>query len=157
MDFNEVETQDEAVKNQYLIFKLGDDSYGIDIKDVTEIVGIQKITSVPDLPAYIKGIINLRGKIYPVIDVRTRFEMEEIPYNDRTCIVIIELDGFSVGLIVDGVSDVLTFDEADMLPPPDLSTGKNKYIKYIGKVGDELKLILNCDVLLRDEDKNLLK
>ncbi|MDF2685735.1 MAG: chemotaxis signal transduction protein [Clostridia bacterium] len=160
MDFKtsvyEADVEEEDIKNQYLIFKLASDSYGLDIKNVTEIVNIQKITVVPDLPQYIKGIISLRGKIIPVIDVRIRFGMEAIAYNDRTCIIIIDWEGFSVGLIVEGVSDVLTFNDDDLLTPPEFNNEENKFIKFIGKVGDELKLILNCETLLSDEDKNLL-
>jgi purine-binding chemotaxis protein CheW len=156
MDFKtseyEAETQEEDIKNQYLIFNLGSEAYGIDIKNVTEIVNIQKITEVPDLPSYIKGIISLRGKIIPVIDVRIRFGMGTVEYNDRTCIIIIDWKDISVGLIVDGVSDVLTFAEGDMIAPPDFNNEENRFIQNIGKVGNELKLILNCETLLNDTD-----
>ena len=95
----------------------------------------------------------MSGKIIPVIDVRIRFGMNTIEYNDRICIIIVEWEGFAVGLIVDGVSDVLSFEESDILTPPEFNKEESKYIQYIGKVGNELKLILNCETLLSDEDK----
>ena len=85
----------DAQKNQYLIFALGPNHYGIDIKNVTEIIGIQKITKVPELPEYVQGIISLRGKIIPVVDVRMRFKIEAVEYNDRTCIIIVDLGNVS--------------------------------------------------------------
>lgn len=114
---------------------------------------------MPELPDYIKGIINLRGKIIPVLDVRLRFKKESKEYNDRTCIIVIDIGDISVGLIVDSVAEVIAITENDIVPPPDENTGfHNKYIKGIGKVGDEVKLILDCSRLLSDEDcESLIK
>lgn len=149
--------EDEVQKSQYLIFNLDTDYYGIDIKNVTEIIGIEKITPVPELPDYVKGIISLRGKIIPVIDVRTRFKMSEIEYNDRTCVIIVDLKGIAVGLIVDGVSEVLSFSENDIVPPPGIgSNERNKYLMGIGKVGSEVRLLIDCDELLNDEETDKL-
>lgn len=151
------EQEEDTQKGRYLTFLVEKESYGIEIKYVTEIIGIQAITKVPELPEYIKGIINLRGKIIPVMDVRLRFKKEPKEYNDRTCIIVIDIREISIGLIVDSVSEVLSITDENIVPPPDVSKGAgNKYIKGIGKVGDDVKLILDCDKLLSDDDTESL-
>lgn len=151
MDFNEFE--EDTQKGKYLTFNMGEEIYGIEIKYVTEIIGVQSITEVPELPDFIKGIINLRGMIISVIDVRLRFKKEEIEYNDRTCIVVVEIGNLSIGLIVDGVAEVVEILEEDLVDPPSMKGGfSNKYIKNIGKVGDEVKLLLDCEKLLTVEE-----
>ncbi|KJF27635.1 chemotaxis protein CheW [Clostridium aceticum] len=150
-------TEEDTQKDKFLTFSLGNEFYGIDIKYVIEIIGIQLITEVPQLPEYIKGIINLRGKIIPVIDVRLRFKKSFREYNDRTCIIVIEIKDISVGMIVDAVSEVLSIPEEDILQPPELNGESNKYIKAIGKINSEIKLILDCDKLLSNEEtENLI-
>ena len=145
--------EEETLKDRYLTFLIDKEYYGIEVRYITEIVGIQPITVVPEVPQYVKGIINLRGKIIPVMDVRLRFKKEPKEYNDRTCIVVVDVNGVSIGLIVDSVSEVTSIIESDIVPPPDANTGfNNKYIKGIGKVGDEVKLLLDCSKLLSDED-----
>lgn len=147
---NELE---DTQKGKFLTFALGREDYGIEINYVTEIIGIQSITEIPELPNYVKGIINLRGKIIPVIDVRLRFKKPMAEYNDRTCIIVIDIRDVSVGLIVDTVAEVLSIAEQDIVPPPDGKTGFNsRYIKGIGKVGNEVKLLLDCDKLLADDE-----
>jgi purine-binding chemotaxis protein CheW len=148
-----IETSEDTQKGKFLTFSVGRESYGIEIKFVTEIIGIQDITEVPELPNYVKGIINLRGKIIPVIDVRLRFKKEPKDYNDRTCIVVIEIKETSVGLIVDNVAEVINIDEDNIVLPPNSKTGfNNRYVRGIGKVGNEVKLLLDCDKLLNDEE-----
>jgi purine-binding chemotaxis protein CheW len=149
----EVDTQ----KGKYLTFNLGNEYYGIEIRFVTEIIGIQAITEVPELPDYIKGIINLRGKIIPVMDVRARFKKNSIEYNDRTCVIVIDIRDISIGLIVDGVSDVLSIPDEEMVHPPEINKGGNRYIKSIGKVGNDVKLILDCYKLLNDDEIETLE
>lgn len=146
-----LQVEEDTQKDKYLTFFLGKEDYGIEIRFVTEIIGIQAITEVPELPDYVKGIINLRGKIIPVMDVRLRFKKESREYNDRTCVIVIDIREISIGLIVDTVSEVLSIAEQDIVPPPELSKGfHNRYIKGIGKVGNEVKLLLDCDKLLND-------
>ncbi len=149
--------QEDTQKDKFLTFFLGSEFYAIEIKYVTEIIGIQPITEVPELPEYIKGIINLRGKIIPVMDVRVRFKKPFREYNDRTCVVVIDIQDISIGLIVDSVSEVLAIPEADIVSPPEVRGGAgNKYIKGIGKVGNDVKLIMNCGKLINDDEvKNL--
>lgn len=151
LDFSMLEEEDTQ-KDKFLTFTLGKESYGIGIRHVTEIIGIQPTTEVPELPEYIRGIINLRGKIIPVMDVRLRFKKEFREYNDRTCIIVIETKDVPVGLIVDSVSEVLSIPETEIVDPPNLSKTGNRYIKGIGKIGDEVKLILDCDKLLTEDE-----
>jgi len=150
-----METSEDSQKGKFLTFSVGKEAYGIEIKFVTEIIGIQDITEVPELPDYVKGIINLRGKIIPVIDVRLRFKKDLKEYNDRTCIVVIDIKEISIGLIVDNVAEVINIDDENIVPPPDIKTGfHNRYVRGIGKVGNQVKLLLDCDKLLSDEDLN---
>lgn len=147
-----MEEQEDTQKDKFLTFTLGTEVYGLEIKYVTEIIGVQEITEVPELPKSIRGIINLRGKIIPVMDVRLRFRKEFREYNDRTCMIVVDIKDVSVGLIVDTVSEVISIQEQDIVPPPDLNNGvSNKYIKGIGKVGSEVKLLLDCNMLLNNE------
>jgi purine-binding chemotaxis protein CheW len=148
---NNLDQEEDTQKGKYLTFSLGIEFYGIEINYVTEIIGIQPITEIPDMPDYIRGIINLRGKIIPVMDVRMRFKKPVKEYNDRTCIIVIDMMNISVGLIVDSVAEVLSMPEQDIVSPPDINKGGNKYIKGIGKTGTEVKLILDCDKLLNDD------
>jgi len=140
--------------HQFMTFKSGSEYYGIELKYVNEIMGIQPITEIPEVEDYIKGLINLRGKIVPVIDVRTRFKQEPFAYNDRTCIIIVDVKNTVIGLIVDTIADVVTIKDDDIEPPPALSSGKvkNKYVYGLGKMGDSVKLLLNPEKLIKDED-----
>lgn len=140
---------EDTLKGQFLTFIIGKELYGIEIKYVTEIVGIQEIIAMPDMPEYIKGIINLRGKIVPLMCVRTRFSAEEKPYDDRTCVIVADFSGKPVGLIVDGVSEVLTLPEENIVDVPQSSMGiDNKYVENIGKLDSGIVLLLNCEKLL---------
>lgn len=153
-----IEIFEDTQRGKYLTFKIGNEDYGIEISHVTEIIGIQEITNVPELPDYLKGIINLRGKIIPVMDVRLRFKKEPIEYNDRTCVIVIDINDISIGLIVDTVSEVLNINEENIVPPPDVKTGfHNRYVKGIGKVEDKVKLLLDCEKILSEEELDELK
>lgn len=150
---NAAELEEDTQKDRYLTFLLGNECYGIEIKYVTEIIGIQAITQIPELPGYVKGIINLRGKIIPVIDVRIRFRKEPKEYNDRTCVIVVDIKELSIGLIVDSVAEVLTIPEQDIVDPPQMNKGMgNKYINKIGKAGNAVKLLLDCEKLLSEND-----
>jgi len=148
-----IEMEEDTQKNRFLTFSLGKESYGIDIKYVIEIIGIQTITKIPELPEYVKGIINLRGKIIPVLDVRLRFKKEPREYNDRTCVIVVDISGVSIGLIVDSVAEVITISDEDMAEPPQMNKSfNNRYIKKIGKIGNEVKLLLDCERLLAEDE-----
>lgn len=144
--------EEDTQKGKYLTFLVGPETYGIEIRYVTEIIGIQAITEVPELPVYIKGIINLRGKIIPVMDVRLRFKKEAQAYNDRTCVVVVDIGEIPVGLIVDSVDEVLNIPEEDIVPPPQIHKVQNRYIQGIGKFGEGVVLILDCEKLLTEEE-----
>jgi len=155
---NEMETEEDTQKNKYLIFTIDKEEYGIEIKYILEIISIQKITRVPELVDYIKGIINLRGKIIPVMDVRLRFKKMPMEYDDRTCIIVVDVDGLTVGLIVDRVSEVINIPE-DQVVMPSITTknARNKYINGIGKIGEDVRLLIECSKLLNNEDKETIK
>lgn len=153
MQLNQYQEEEDTQHGRYLTFALGEEAFGLEIKNVTEIVGVQPITPIPEVPAYVKGVINLRGKIIPVIDVRARFGRDSIPYDDRTCIIVVDILDVCVGLIVDNVAEVITIDDANIVPPPDWRTGaQNRYIKAIGKVGNDVKLLLDCDKLFHNSE-----
>lgn len=140
---------EDTQKDRYLTFHVGDEDYGIAIEYVTEIVGMHRITEVPDMPQFVKGVINLRGQVIPVIDIRARFGMEERDYDDRTCTIVILVNGTNVGLIVDTVSEVRDIPEENVSPPPSIATGESsQYIMGLGKVGEEVKILLDVDKLL---------
>lgn len=145
--------EEDSQYGKYLTFTLDEENYGIEIKNVTEIIGIQKITRVPELPAYMKGIINLRGKIIPVIEVRLKFKKESVEYDDRTCIIVVNIKELPVGLVVDNVDEVLSIADEDIAPPPDNRTGfDNRYINGIGKSGNKVHILLDCNKLLEGDD-----
>jgi purine-binding chemotaxis protein CheW len=149
---------EDTQKDKYLTFHLADEEYGLDIACVTEIIGIQKITDVPNMPAFVKGVINLRGKVVPVMDVRRRFEIEDRDYDERTCIIVAEIKDTAVGLVVDEVSEVLDIP-ADRIEAPPRVGGQNEagYIKGMGKVDDGVKILLDIDRLLYDEELQEIK
>ncbi|QTA88644.1 chemotaxis protein CheW [Desulfonema magnum] len=143
---------EDTQKDKYLTFDIGKSVYGIEIYYVIEIVGIQKITEVPDMPDFVKGVINLRGQVIPVMDVRIRFRMKQREYDDRTCVIVVRNDDTTIGLLVDTVKDVLDIPENDVSPPPKVSEGNSRrFIKGIGKSNDEVKILLDLNKLLFDE------
>ncbi|EKQ55077.1 MULTISPECIES: chemotaxis protein CheW [unclassified Clostridium] len=152
---NLIENEEDTQKDKYLIFSISKEYYGIDIKYVIEIIGIEPITEVPELPNFIKGVINLRGKIIPVMDVRLKFKKEEKEYDDRTCIIVVEIGNICIGLIIDRVVEVATIDENNISPPPKTSSNKdsfNKYMKGIGKTQNAIRLLIDCQKLLEQEE-----
>lgn len=156
--YNFEEMGEDTQKDRYLTFLIGSESYGISVRYVTEITGIQAITDIPELPEYIRGIINLRGQIIPVMDVRLRFKKEQKAYTDRTCIIVVDISSMPIGLIVDRVSEVITIPEQDVVEPPQTNINiGNRYIKLIGKVGNDVILLLDCERLLNHDDLDNLK
>lgn len=145
----------DTQKGKYVTFKSGNEYFGLKIQYVNEIIVFQEITKIPESEDYIKGLINLRGKIIPVIDVRLRFKQEPFEYTDRTCIIVVNVKNIVVGLIVEQIAEVVEIQEENIIPSP--SVGKadksqNKYVYAIGKVGDQVKLLLDPDRLLNDEE-----
>lgn len=154
----EFEETEDTQRGRYLTFALGGEKYGIDIKYITEIIGMQPITTLPEAPVYTKGIINLRGKIIPVIDSRLKFRKEPKEYTDRTCIIVIDIRDTQVGLIVDDVADVLMIDDENIAPPPDHRAGiQNRYLAGIGKAGNNVILLLSCERIFLEEELESIK
>lgn len=140
---------EDTMLDKYMAFSVGDEDYGLPIQYVTEIIAMQRITEVPDVEEYVEGVINLRGKVIPVVDVRRRFGMPEREYDDRTCIVVVEYEGTAVGLVVDRVAEVVDIPGDQVDPPPTIHKGANhRYIQGLGKVGDSVKILLDVSKLL---------
>ena len=150
--------QEDTMEGKYLIYALAGEEYGIHIRNVTEIIGIQAITDVPGTPEYVKGVINLRGKVIPVIDVRLRFGLPEKDYEERTCIIVVNIKDVSVGLIVDSVSEVMDIPDSNIEPPPKVSkSAGTRYLQGLGKVDNDVKILVDTSQLLFEEELALLE
>lgn len=149
--------EENDIKDMYLTFGVSGEEYGIGIAYVTEIVGMQRIMQVPDVPHFIKGVINLRGKVIPVMDIRSRFGMEEIPYTERTVIIVLDLDNSPIGLVVDNVSEVLEIPEANIDQPPQFGANRGGHgvIRGLGKSNEKVAIILDIHRLVSDQGADL--
>lgn len=137
---------------KYLTFSLADEEYGLEILKVREIIGIMDITAVPQMPHFVKGVINLRGKVIPVVDLRLKFGMEPAEYTEATCIIVVDV-GSLMGIIVDTVQEVLHIDESSIDPPPPLGASVDtSFILGLGKIRDEVKILLDIDRVLTEEE-----
>ncbi len=151
------EEDEDTQKDKYLTFQLGEEEYGIEIRHVTEVVGLQKITAVPDMPEFIRGVVNLRGQVIPVMDVRARFRMMARDYDDRTCVIVVSIKGTPIGLVVDEVQEVLDLPEKSIEPPPKISLeDSSNFIQGLGKTGDDVKILLDVNKLLYEEELGLI-
>lgn len=157
------ETMDQAAKvmadreGKYLTFALADEEYGISILKVKEIIGMMSITTVPQTPGFVKGVINLRGKVIPVVDLRLKFGIEAAEYTERTCIIVVEIDGASVailmGIVVDAVSEVLNITGENIEDTPTFGTKLDtEYISGMAKCEGGVKILLDIDQVLSDEE-----
>jgi purine-binding chemotaxis protein CheW len=145
--------EENAQENKFLLFNLGDELYGVPISHVINIIERQKITEVPDLPAYLRGVINLRGSVIPVLDLRLRFHLPEREYDDRTCIVIVQMGTRSFGLICDTVAEVDTILPQDIDPQVDFGGQRGRYIAGLGKVKDGVRILLDVERILTEEEQ----
>lgn len=144
----------DDLKGRYITFYIDKNVYSLELVNVIEIISVQSIRSIPHTPAYVKGVMNLRGKILPVVDARLKLKLEERPYDDKTCIVVVVLDEMQVGLIVDQISDVVTIDESNIAVHPEYSAANSeKHLRSIAKVGDRMILNLDCRKFLHSEIK----
>ena len=145
--------QENSALNLFLAFQVNRELYGIDISYVIEIVSMQTITAVPNMPLYVKGVINLRGKVIPVIDMRLKFNLPAVDYNDRTCAVVVQIDDCEIGLIVDSVDDVLDIPKEDVTPPPHLvSSSAGSYLYGIGRLDQKIVMLLNIETFIEQQD-----
>jgi len=147
----DADTEVELEGGKFLTFFLGEEEYAIEILKVQEIIGLMKITPVPKMPDYIRGVLNLRGKIVPVMNLRTRFGLEEIEDTDETCIIVIQHDEYLMGVLVDKVSEVVDIGTSDIEEVPSLGAGEqSEYLSGIGKVDDSVKMIVEVHKVLFD-------
>jgi len=142
---------------KYLTFKLAEEDYGISLLKVREIIGMMPITSVPRTPDFIKGVINLRGKVIPVTDLRRRFEMPEIDYTDRTCIIVVEIQTtestIQMGIVVDAVTEVLPVREEEIEPAPEFGASVNtRYILGMANMEGAVKILLDIDRVMTSDE-----
>lgn len=142
--------------NEFLTFTLGNEEYGVDILKVQEIRGYDTVTRLPDAPDYVKGVINLRGTIVPVLDLRIKFNVGVVEYNTFTVMIILNIAKRVVGIVVDGVSDVMQLTESQLRPPPDLGLaqagGASQFITGIGALEDRMLILVDIEKLLRSAD-----
>jgi purine-binding chemotaxis protein CheW len=148
-----IATETRAKAGKYLTFALGKEEYGIEILKVREIIGHMAITAVPQMPDYVKGIVNLRGQVIPVVDLRSRFGMETKEVTDQTCIIMVDIHqadrSFFAGLVVDRVQEVLNIEKGNIDDAPQFGTDVNTdFLLGIGKAGSAIKLLLDIDRVL---------
>ncbi len=143
---------------QLVSFKLGDEEFGVDIMQVQEIIRMQNITSVPNAPDFVEGVINLRGRVIPIIDLRKRFGLEQKDHDKSTRIIVVKVDEITVGLVVDEVSEVLRIPKETVEPPPPIVAGvESEYISGVGKLEDRLLILLDLSKTLSKEEKASLE
>jgi purine-binding chemotaxis protein CheW len=140
---------------KYLTFALGKEEYGLEILKVREIIGYMDITAIPQTPGYVRGVINLRGQVIPVIDLRAKFGMESTDKTEETCIIVVEINNgknrFSTGIVVDRVSEVLDIADGNIENAPEFGSSVNtQFILGMGKVGDSVKILLDIDKVLQN-------
>ncbi len=141
-----------------IVFQLKEEEYGVPVQQVLSIERMQHITRVPSTPEFVKGVINLRGVVTPIIDLRSRFDLEETEYGDSTRIIIVTVGEMEVGLIVDAANDVIDIDEGRLEPPPQvIGAVEAEYLKGVAKLEKRLLVILNLDKVLNDEEVDELK
>lgn len=147
------ETENES-EDKHLLFRLSDEEYGVPIDRVQSIEELQRIVAVPDMPHYVRGVINLRGTVIPVVDLRLRFGMPDREYDDRTCIIIIEAESRVVGFIVDTVSEVHQIPATSIQPAPEFKagSGSEQFVTGLGTVEGEVKILLDIERLVRPEE-----
>jgi purine-binding chemotaxis protein CheW len=158
MQEESIKAASESREGKYLTFELGGEAYGLEILKVKEIIGIMNITSVPRMPEYVKGVINLRGKVISVVDLRLKFGMEALEYNERTCIIVVDITGRSansvmVGIVVDSVSDVMNIGDDEIEDTPTFGVKLNtEYILGMAKSEGRVKILLDIDRVLSNEE-----
>ncbi|WP_018132539.1 chemotaxis protein CheW [Effusibacillus pohliae] len=140
-------------EHKYIVFRLGDEEYGVEVNQVRSIERMQRITRVPNTPAFVKGVINLRGVVTPVIDLRTRFGLGTETYTDTTRIIIVAVNEMEVGLIVDSANDVIDISSDSIEPPPEIVGGvRAAYLEGVAKLQDRLLILLNLEKVLNEEE-----
>ncbi len=147
----------ETRAGKYLVFHLGREEFGIRVLKVREIMGVQDITAVPQTPGHVKGVINLRGKVIPVVDLRLKFGLPEVEYSQRTCIIVVQVQAGAasmlMGIVVDGVAEVLNLVEGDIEDTPDFGQGvATPYLLGMAKIKDKVKILLDIDQVMSSQE-----
>lgn len=147
----------ETIGQEFLVFTLGDEEYGIDILKVQEIRGYDQVTRIANTPAFIKGVTNLRGVIVPIIDLRIKFAQPGVEYNDNTVVIVLNLQHRVVGIVVDGVSDVLSLTHEQIRPAPEFAvTMSTEYLTGLGALGERMLILVDIEKLLSSEEMALM-
>ena len=147
----------DAIAQEYLVFRLGDEEYGIDILKVQEIRGCDRLTRIPNAPNFITGVTNLRGVIVPIVDLRVRFDLPDPSQDDKTVVIVLNLNDRVVGIVVDGVSDVLSLASDQIRPAPEFAvTLSTEYLTGLGALGDRMLILVNIEKLLNSDEMALL-
>lgn len=149
MDIEESNIEEDSLKDKYLTFTLAKESFAIHIMHVTEIIGKQDITPIPEMEKYMCGVINLRGKVIPIMDVRLRFGMDYREYDDRTCFIVLKVNDVSIGLVVDRVSEVVELPESQ-IDKKSTSVQNQAIIAGLAKVDKNVIILINCECLISD-------
>lgn len=148
----------EVNKGQYLTFFVDSKCYGISVDYVTEIVSVQKMTQVPEMPHYIKGIMNLRGTIIPVMDIRCRFGLSEKAYNERSCMIVLNIEDIDIGVVIDELSEVITIYKEDLLRLPEGYKDDNAWVERIVEIEGQVKILIDgSKLIMTDEEKQLVE
>ena len=144
--------------HEYLVFRLGDEEYGIDILKVQEIRSCERVTRIANSPDFIAGVTNLRGVIVPIVDLRIKFRLSSAEFNEHTVVIVLNFGNRVVGIIVDGVSDVLSLTAEQIRPAPDFSvTLSTEYLEGLGSVDDRMLILVNIEKLLNSEEMELVE
>ncbi|MGT3205921.1 chemotaxis protein CheW [Yersinia enterocolitica] len=147
----------ETIGQEFLIFTLGAEEYGIDILKVQEIRGYDQVTRIANTPAFIKGVTNLRGVIVPIIDLRVKFAQQGVSYNENTVVIVLNFGQRVVGIVVDGVSDVLSLTAEQIRPAPEFAvTLATEYLTGLGSLGERMLILVDIEKLLSSEEMSLL-
>lgn len=154
---NEDKAGSESAGHEYLAFKLGKEEYGIDILKVQEIRGYEAVTRVANAPEFVKGVINLRGIIVPIVDMRIKFKLGEPTYDQFTVVIILNISGRVVGIVVDSVSDVITLSQEHLKPAPDMGAMNSNYLIGLGTLDDRMLILIDIDKLMSSADMGLIE
>ncbi len=147
----------ESAGEEFLVFTLGSEEYGIDILKVQEIQGYDQVTRIANTPAFIKGVTNLRGVIVPIVDLRIKFAQNDVSYNDNTVVIVLNLQQRVVGIVVDGVSDVLSLSADQIRPAPQFAvTLATEYLTGLGSLEDRMLILVDIERLLSSEEMALV-
>lgn len=147
----------EPSGQEFLVFTLGDEEYGIDILKVQEIRGYDQVTRIANTPSFIKGVTNLRGVIVPIVDLRVKFNQDDVEYDDNTVVIVLNLTQRVVGIVVDGVSDVLSLASDQIRPAPEFAvTMSTEYLTGLGALGERMLILVNIEKLLNSDEMALI-